>query len=393
MNILLVTNEAFEYYDTFLKAFIEFFTNSDDSLKVLLRRSKGSSSDITEVQKSIGFMELKEINKSIVKTLPALFGINHLLIGSIKELQAFSPDVIFARDNPVYGLSIAREFPRTPFVFQYTYPFELETSLFKRLLMEISYKKVFNVSDLIFPISKSLGKHLHEKFGVHEKIIKPLPMGVCTMLSERALVTSDRARIRKSMGVRDTEYLVVFAGSVKSNINLLRKIAEELQQTQSPKIRLLVLVRNTPGTDYDFIRNFLSLENVILKYDLPIEKVMDYYAASDIGLNVFVDTAGSLTRMATKNLEYLAMGLPLVTSRCVVEDSFVSNNRFGIEVENNEFEFSNAIITVSRWSFDSKKAIEWIKQNYSYDSILGNLKKDLLSICRRKDCRNKEIQK
>ncbi len=176
-------------------------------------------------------------------------------------------------------------------------------------------KNICNSANYIITVSEKDKEELL-RIGVN-KPIKPIPNGVDY---QRFQIKNDvRDRLRQKYGIRKVDIVLVFHGTLNYNPNIT---ANELLKNQifpelSSKNKNLKLLLIGPGRT-SFISN-----KVIELAEIPFDEFPIHLSMGDIG--VVPLTEGSGTRL--KIIEYLALGIPTVSTEIGAEGLPVCDNR------------------------------------------------------------------
>jgi|TARA_R110001599_G_scaffold191946_1_gene387010 glycosyltransferase involved in cell wall biosynthesis len=147
-----------------------------------------------------------------------------------------------------------------------------------------------------------------------------------------------RAEIRKNLGV-DDKIIFVYVGNVTctwQRLSGMFKVFKEISEVY-PTARFLVLTR---VEDFKLVKdeakNFNVEDRLVLK-NVPHEEVYKYLSASDLGL--FLRHSHIMNKVVTSGKlgEYLASGLPVVTTGANSRNlnDFIKMNDMGVFVDDN----------------------------------------------------------
>lgn len=185
---------------------------------------------------------------------------------------------------------------------QYWQPY-LQGPLKRRLLKKVRKveQHVADISDYIFVTSNEEGKIFENEYSVDKEKLVLVPNGVDTT-SIRPLNAEQKNAYREKLGLAYSKYVVFVGSRVKANIDAATWIIDKLAPSMPDTCFIIIgsVCSNLLG------RN----DNVKCMGVLTTEQKNFLMAASDIAINPVTSGAGTNVKM----LEYLAVGLPVVTT-------------------------------------------------------------------------------
>ena len=193
-------------------------------------------------------------------------------------------------------------------------------------------------SDAVIATNKTDYVHLREQVRGLRKWLKLIPIG-SNIAPTTTPTDFDRARVRKQLGVREDETLLVYFGFVNES-----KGAETLIRAlyDLPKAKLLFLGGQTGASDATNIAYLQHIRKEIAHYNLtarvlwtdflPAEQISAHFYASDMCVLPYRDGA-SFRRGSF--MAALAHGLPIITTRPRMD---AAQN---ITVQDEQFEFAD----------------------------------------------------
>ncbi|UCS92001.1 hypothetical protein KZP23_14875 [Echinicola marina] len=124
--------------------------------------------------------------------------------------------------------------------------------------------------------------------------------------------TQDRERVRQALGIRETEKLWVYTGSLGPQYALKEMLGIfELYQTKQPNSRFLILVNHKEHLGHAIPK---GLKDKLIFRSLPFQEIPAHLSAADIAFSLRLP-AWSMRGVAPIKLgEYLLMGLPVIAS-------------------------------------------------------------------------------
>ena len=176
----------------------------------------------------------------------------------------------------------------------------------------------------------------------------------CVELSRFSVSAAERERIRESLGVRDRN-VIVYAGSLGTGY-LPPEMAAFLSVAKAidERVFALILTQSDPEIltrhldDLGFTRNdYRAL------YVQP-EALPSYLAAADVALSMILPSYSRIAASPTKFAEYLAAGLPVVSTRGIGDlDRLIAEEEVGVLLDGlDEDSYRKAFEMIQRLSND-----------------------------------------
>ena len=321
--------------------------------------------------------------------------INHILrcIGKIliihKIVKDENFDLVQARDGLIEGL-IALYLKKRysiPFSFQYTFPYpEADIHTSKRgyarypLIYYIRGKInkplfmwVMRKADLVLPVSKQMEQDLI-KGGISREKMMVFPMGAETSISPNM----SGAHIKKKFKL-STFPTIIYVGTMVKNreLDFLLRVLVKLKE-QIQNIKLLMVGDGDDRLRLEELSKSLDLENnVIFTGQIPRSQVPACITAANIGVSPIPPAPIFKVGSATKTIEYMALGKPVIGNDIADQKEVINNSGGGICVRYAEEEFARAIIELLNSPKKAKemgrKGREWVVSNRGYDILANNL--------------------
>jgi glycosyltransferase involved in cell wall biosynthesis len=188
-----------------------------------------------------------------------------------------------------------------------------------------------------------------------------------------AVGPSERARRRKSLGLKTGHRLVLFHGTVEAHHGaeilpgLLRRAALE-----APELRFLLIVGG-PGTEL-LRRAVQGMAHVALLPFQPPEEVGRWAACADVGLVPYPPSRGLDLVYTLKLLEYFAAGLPAASFRLAAAQAEFKSAAFAVAQD--EAGLVAALDRVSRRKGDRRLRAKVLK-DFTWDAVAKRLMKQL----------------
>lgn len=236
------------------------------------------------------------------------------------------------------------------------------------------YNFLLKSSTCVFTISRYLENEVRLNF--NDNVVY-IPIFTDTNLFK--LDISKRKNIRNGFNLSDHEILIGYAGSywyVEGVSNLVKAFAKLSENYKNIRL-LLIGGKNVPGSDdITKIVNDLSLNKIVFNLSpQPHETIPGYLSSCDIlccpKINCEINEAAN----PVKVVEYLSMGLPVVSSSIGGITEMIEAGKNGFLVEPGDVD-------------DLQKKLEWVILNKDYarkigingrDSIIENYSYDSIS--------------
>ncbi len=330
---------------------------------------------------------------------------NHVLrcIGKIliihKIIKNDNFDIVQVREGMIEGL-IAFYLKKRygiPFSFQYTFPApEADIYAFREGIARypiIYYIRgrinqriiiwIMSKADLVLPVSEEMKKNLMKR-GISEEKMTVFPMGINTAHTPKKLAG---AHIRGKFKLNSSA-AIIYVGTVVKNRELdflLRVIVKVKEKMQD--VKLLMVGDGDDRLRLEELSNSLCIEdNVIFVGQIPRSQVPDFIASADVGVSPIPPVPIFEVGSATKTLEYMAMGKPVVGNDIADQKEVISNSGGGICTRYDEDEFADAIIKLlddpREADMMGVKGHEWVIENRSYEIMAREMEKKYFEILR-----------
>jgi glycosyltransferase involved in cell wall biosynthesis len=318
-----------------------------------------------------------------------------LIIHKIIKTENF--DIVQVREGMIEGLIAIYLKKRygIPFSFQYTFPapdadlyafrkgiarypliYYIRGKLNQRILIWIMYK-----ADLVLPVSEEMRKDLMKK-GISQEKMMIFPMGVNTSLSPQKLSGS---YIREKLKLNSSPTIIYVGTMVKSRELdfLLRVIVKVKGKMQN--VKLLMVGDGDDRLRLEELSNSLCIEdNVIFAGQIPRSQVPEFIASADVGVSPIPPVSIFKVGSATKMVEYMAMGKPVIGNDIADQKEVIGNSCCGICTRYDEEEFANAIIELFGDPQKAKemgvKGHEWVVKNRSYENMAREVEKKYFAV-------------
>ncbi|MDA0986051.1 MAG: glycosyltransferase family 4 protein [Bacteroidetes bacterium] len=333
---------------------------------------------VEKVTKVIDGFTLHRLDFIVENKFPFFpFALNGIkLIGIDELLDLVKPDVIqsFNHDDPatLQAAKWASKNQTKFFTESHVHASVLRKNN-KKSLFEVS-KSILNyfnpkinfinrVSKYSFPIALDVAEIMNSlyHFPSDKCIVQSLgvDMELFTPLNS-TLLMDERIKLRNKIGFSEDEIVCIYTGRFsKDKYPYLLAEAIEILQNNGEKFRGLFLGNGTTQE----IENIKCKKGNILLGFIPVRDLAKHYRASDIGVWPREES--------TSQLDAAACGLPLVLSDKIHVKERIDGNGF-LYSEGDAQSLADNILKLKdnslRESF-SKKGIQKVQQNYSWDSI------------------------
>lgn len=324
-----------------------------------------------------------EINRSnlFYKFKSIFIFFKYLNINSKKRI-----DVIFCRNFGgiavlPYLFFIYFKFLKIPIALQLTTPIRdiNNTPFIRKPIVYFKMKFLTKLSDLILPISKSMGVFLKYLMKIKDSKIYPLPDGV----------NLDKFFIIGNKIIENEK--IVYIGSLdkernlKFLINVMKRVHKEINNFE-----LIIAGEGNDKESLIKLSESLNLTNNIeflgvINYNkVPILLQNSFIGISPIPPKIYFRLSSPL-----KLFEYIAAGLIVVANREIIEQREVlSKTNSGILIPYDEEKFAESIIYILRnkEKFIKKKVnLKWIKDNRDYRILAQKLENELFKLISNKN--------
>ncbi|MDW5549184.1 glycosyltransferase family 4 protein [Methanosarcina sp.] len=201
-------------------------------------------------------------------------------------------------------------------------------SIIMRKLLKICRKKeefAAKKADAVFAVSKDDAKKLCEEFHISESKVHVIPNGVDTS-NFVPYINSEKEKTKKLMNLNEKK-IILFTGSRHiSNIHAVNNILEISKKIKDKNI--LFIVAGSVGN------SFKNLKNVL--FTGYVDDISIYFKVADLAVNPMISGSGTNLKI----LEYLACGIPTITTKVGAR---------GLEIENEKHVIISEIEDFPEW--------------------------------------------
>lgn len=231
------------------------------------------------------------------------------------------------------------------------------------------YRKIISISHL-------LTKSLIETYSIPDDDIVTIHSGVNVEEFRPSHERTEKCEsLRKSLGLRREDFLVLFVGNEFERKGLevvIRALSIAKEKVQD--LKLIVVGKDNPKKYVDFIRNHNLEKDVIFMGLLGGKILRRIYSCSDV--LVFPTRYDAFGLVI---LEAMASGLPVITSRYAGASEIITTNKDGIVINSlNPVSYASEIIRLYEdATLRQKLSRHSVKtaQNYTWDKVIEKVRK------------------
>ena len=211
------------------------------------------------------------------------------------------------------------------------------------LSAQISYieNKIVRSADIVWSVSSTLG-NLRKALGAKRVLI--VPHGVNKDLFARAV----KLRKSKSTSSFEKTFSVVYTGTIHPNwgVDILLQ-AFDILMKKGYKVKLILAGPTTSA----LLKGIKKLQSKYFGYIQYLgvihwSKLYEVLAMGDIGVAPYRSNGSAIYGVPLKIREYIAAGLPVVSSAMGEIQHFIQENDVGITCEPSAYSLAEAIITL-----------------------------------------------
>ena len=223
-------------------------------------------------------------------------------------------------------------------------------------------------SNKVVSINEQMANYLNKKYNLYMKdVVIPISYS-----DQNFSYRSDKRKELREKLFLNNKKVFVYSGSLgmtKIGVNSIIKIIFKLKEVFSDSY-FLFLTPTYESTLIKEIVNKVGLNEVNFKLIHPrFAEISDYLSAADYGYHAIPAQPDSFSRMGTKIVEYLAVGLPAIVNENVgAAASILNEHNLGITINEN----SNSKFIVDRLKLineiDRSERINFAKENFEVSS-------------------------
>lgn len=224
-------------------------------------------------------------------------------------------------------------------------------------------------SDLILACSENEKKDLINLYRIDPDKIIVIYNG--TNIPEKEKNSEKRKAYRKNLSMLLEERVVIFIGAYyKPNIDAVKFIIDKIAPILTDFKFLIV------GTVSDFFKEVQLPKNVIFLGKILDEELDLALRTADIAINPMFDGSGINIKM----LDYMAYGLPIVTTECGARGIEINNSQPMIISHADKFADNIKLLNVNNilYSRMSESGTRLVAERYDWKNISSNLENIIL---------------
>jgi glycosyltransferase involved in cell wall biosynthesis len=223
--------------------------------------------------------------------------------------------------------------------------------------------------ELIFVVTPEM-KRMLVKGGCQPSRIHVSYDGVDTgFFNPKALDDGEVGVIRERYGIE--QKIVIFHGAnVFTNEAALKKFLKIIDMVLE-KADDITFVLIGHGRSYDDLKARLASDRVIFPGYVPHEEIPRHLAAADVGIIPYEHTFNTDIIITLKLLEYLAMGLPVVSTDLKSIRELFGSYDF-VRLSDSTGEFVDDVIELAG-AGRSDEAVELVRERYSWDRVTESI--------------------
>jgi glycosyltransferase involved in cell wall biosynthesis len=321
-----------------------------------------------------------------------------LKVGVMRRLAAEQPDVLQVRDMMTEGMLAAHYARRrgVPFAFYFDYPHE-ESALclmdklrqrgpLRRAALRWWIRRresLLRRAQAVFVVSAAQEERVSTRLGVRPERIVRFPVGVSTELFGLDAAGSPGPDPAAAAGAPTTCYL----GNLTANRDpeFLFRIFEEVRR-RVPGARFLVIGESNPEVDR-LVRDSSDPGAITVTGQVAHSQVPALLRTAGVGvfpLRVDDPYGIYLTSSPLKVVEFLAAGLPVVSSRVPDAVALLSESGGGVCVDNDPATFADAIAAYLRDPALARthgaQGREYVRQQRSFEVLADRVEQAYLNL-------------
>jgi Glycosyltransferase len=256
--------------------------------------------------------------------------------------------------------------------------YDIDLEMLRKQLLKGDFFLCSNQRQLDFWVGSlcMLGKIKLDNYSTFSKpsnIIAVVPMGISS-----APPTASPREIRSSLNLKDSDFLVTWAGGVWEWLDIESVLsAFELLSRRSDNIKLLIM----GGEDNPHVKRFRDEhklhENIILTDWIPYEEREKYLLASDVGIIAHYDILETRYSHRTRVLDYIWSGIPVITTEGDYFADYVEKEQIGRTVRYRDPEsIANTLLELSESPSilaKMRSRINQVREEFFWENTLAPL--------------------
>tara|TARA_Y100000385_G_scaffold263326_1_gene295703 strand:- start:90 stop:1133 length:1044 start_codon:yes stop_codon:yes gene_type:complete len=220
-----------------------------------------------------------------------------------------------------FGISYIFD-PRSLFVHENISAKKIKQSSKVHLFWNFQEKKILSQSNKVIVVSLFQGNY-YKSIQNDLKIIR-IP---CYATKKTIISDTERYNLRKQIGVKKNETLIVYYGSLDSGWNNIKTYSKIFKECVDFNYKVLIISQN-----YRALLKEPCLKNQSIKIlntsDLNFDQLNKYIQAADFGIIIMKKCLDWKSRLSVKFVEYLNSGVKVIVGQFVGEAARLSNELF-----------------------------------------------------------------
>lgn len=244
-----------------------------------------------------------------------------------------------------------------------------------------AFTKILRKSDLVFPISYSLGTEIHRSLHIPYEKMFIVPEAASAFFLKHA---------KNKNSIYNNPKRIIYVGSLgaKRDIPFIIDVFD-LVVKEYEEVQLLLLGWPEQDGDIEFLKDYVRQKSLKEKIHfletVSYEQVPEIVSASDIGLSAIPPLDEYLISTPTKCIEYLALKVAVVANMEIHEQNYIVNSsKGGILTRYDRREFADGILVLLRNSQlmveCATNGYEWISQHRTFSKLAKGINNQLLSL-------------
>jgi glycosyltransferase involved in cell wall biosynthesis len=178
----------------------------------------------------------------------------------------------------------------------------------------------------------------------------------------KAISVEDVDSIRRRLGIG--RKIVLFHGTIDDHAML--KLRETIRAVSAQRSDVTFILLGQ-GKKYDELKAEMGSEHALFPGYVPHTEIPKYAAAADVGIIPYEKNFNSNLILTLKLLEYLSMGLPVVSTDLRSVSELFGSYDF-VRIAASPQEFADDVVRMLDYG-KSQRAIDLIRDNYSWDRV------------------------
>jgi len=245
--------------------------------------------------------------------------------------------------------------------------------IIRGLIFEKVYAMLLRKSDLVQPITKSMGVELSKSFD----IVNIYPLPICAS-------SSFLSKKRHERDIKRNNFVLIYIGKISRirNLNFLSEILSNLRARGENNVKLLIAgpVEDSKVKDrlVEYSRKLKVDKKISWVAPMPYSHIPNLLKLADLGLSPIPPLEEFINSSPSKCIEYLSVGLPVIANNEIVDQNeIIEGSKGGLLTDYNPSSFSDRILEIKndplKLNKMSKSGVAWVRKNRTYDIISKGL--------------------